>query len=220
VRADGRDPWTRLVVGIVILTAGLIFWLDQIDRIDARDFARWWPLALIAIGLSHLPRRRWLAAAVWSGLGIAFLVESSGWGVIRTIIAIWPLLITAGGVTLIAHALRAPRNGGAFRAAAVMAGNNRTIGSAEFSGGQAVAVMAGCEIDLTRAQLKGNEATIDVLAFWGGIDIRVPAGWQVVSHVTEILGAVEDKTAPAGENAPRLVLRGSAIMGGVEVRNP
>lgn len=220
MKADRDNPWTRLVIGIVILSAGVIFWLDQIDRINARDYVDWWPLALIVIGVSHLPARRWLAAVVWIAVGSAFLAEASGWSVIRTIIALWPLLITAGGVTLIMQARRAPRNGGSFRAAAVMAGNNRTIGTAEFSGGQVVAVMGACEIDLTRARLGGNEATIDLLAFWGGIDIRVPTGWKVVSHVAEILGAVEDKTAPAGENAPRLVLRGSAIMGGVEVRNP
>jgi len=33
--------------------------------------------------------------------------------------------------------------------------------------------MGGCEINLADAKIT-KEATIDVLAFWGGIDIRVP----------------------------------------------
>ena len=60
---------------------------------------------------------------------------------------------------------------------------------------------------------------IDVLAMWGGIDIRIPRGWRVVSKVAPIIGSFEDRTDRAGQDAPRVVIRGSAIMGGIEVRN-
>jgi hypothetical protein len=123
------------------------------------------------------------------------------------------------GVALIVQAMRP---GGArptqtFHAIAVMAGNVRRMGSQELSGGDAIAVMGGVEIDLGAAQLTG-EAIIDVLSFWGGIEIRVPRGWNVVGRVTAILGGYEDKTAGAPDGSPRLVIRGAAIMGGVEVK--
>jgi hypothetical protein len=99
-----------------------------------------------------------------------------------------------------------------------MAGNNRRIASQNFERGEAVAVMGGCEIDLSPARI-AEEAVIDVLAVWGGIEIRVPTGWKVIGRVAPILGGYEDKTAGAPDGAPRLVIRGSAIMGGIEVRN-
>src|SRR5260370_2413217 len=100
-----------------------------------------------------------------------------------------------------------------------MAGNNPHIGSQSSRRGEAVAVMGGCEIDLTAAKIV-DEAVIDVLAFWGGIEIRGPRGWQVVAHVAPILGGYEDKTQGAPQNAPRLSILGSAVPGGTEVPQP
>jgi hypothetical protein len=129
----------------------------------------------------------------------------------------WPLLISVAGVTLMIQAFKPPSSVG-FRALALMGGNERTIGSQEFRGGDAVAVMGGCEIDLSSARVVDG-AVIDILAFWGGVEVKVPSGVRVVNHIVPILGGIEDKTTPAGESAPRLILRGAAIMGGVGVRS-
>jgi hypothetical protein len=223
--ADMRaKSWSRMVTGLIILAAGVIFWLDKIDRLDARDYIEWWPLALVAIGLGHLAERRLAAAAVWIGLGVFFMLPMLGFDrpSVWLFFAVWPLLISAAGVTLIVQALR-PRPAGptgspGFRAVAVMAGNVRRIVSPT-TGGEAVAVMGGCELEIAPQALFGNEMIIDVLTFWGGINIRIPYGWQVVDEVAPILGGLEDKTAEAPPGAPRLIVRGSAIMAGVEVRN-
>ena len=79
--------------------------------------------------------------------------------------------------------------------------------------------MGGCEIDLRQASIDG-EAVIDVFALWGGIEIRVPEDWTVVSRVMPILGGVEDKTRPPQTAAgKRLVVRGFVVMAGVEMKN-
>lgn len=210
----------RVVFGLLLLGAGVIFWLDQIGRIDAHDYMMWWPLGLIAMGVGHLFDRRWVGAALWFLVGSYFLLPLFGFGHVQVwrIIGVWPLLISVAGVTLVMQALeRTPAD--SFHVIAVMAGNNPHIGSQSFRRGEAVAVMGGCEIDLSAAKIV-DEAVIDVLAFWGGIEIRVPRGWEVVGHVAPILGGYEDKTESAPANAPRLVVRGSAIMGGIEVRHP
>lgn len=217
-RSDGR--WQRLVFGIIVLAAGVLLWLDQMDRINARDYFRLWPLAAIAMGFGNLLERRWFGGAMWILIGAYFSLPLLGLAQVEfwRIIGAWPLLITVGGISLMQQALRSRAGGSDVHAVAVMAGNIRGIGSQRFTGGSAVAVMGGCEIDLTAAQITG-EAVMDVLAFWGGVEIRVPRGWKVVGRVIPILAGYEDKTAPAPENAPRLVIRGTAIMGGIEVRN-
>ena len=59
-----------------------------------------------------------------------------------------------------------------------------------------------------------------MFAMWGGIEMRVPEDWTVSRRVTPLLGGVEDKTRPPqGASAHRLMLRGFAIMGGVEIKN-
>jgi hypothetical protein len=214
-----RDPpLPRLVLGVAIVAAGAIFWLDNIGRIEARDYIEWWPLALIALGLAQLPYRKWIAAAWLLLVGTYFLLPVLGIPRfhLREILGLWPLLISVAGATLIMHALRHGEY--SFSALAVMAGNVRKVG-AQFKGGEAVAVMGGCDLDFTAATIDG-EAVLDVLAFWGGIGVRVPRGWKVIWNVTALLGGYEDRTAAAPDGAPRLIIRGTAIMGGIDVRHP
>ena len=98
---------------------------------------------------------------------------------------------------------------------AVTRGNN----SRSFRGANLVAIMGGCEIDLRNAAIDG-EAIIDMFAMWGGIEIRVPDDWTVSSQVVPVMGGVEDKTRPPqGTVAHRLILRGVAFMGGIEIKN-
>ena len=216
MRPERSTPVSSIVFGAAVLAAGVIFWFDRIGSIEARDFLHYWPWALVAMGIAALLEKRWFAALAWLVAGVVFLVDLEPW----MIFGVWPLLISIAGITLVVQAFRPPSAGAEFNAVAVAGANSRTIGSQQFTGGQAVAVMGGCEIDLSSAQLSpAGEAIIDVLVYWGGVEIAVPNGWRVVSRVAVILGGYEDKTAPATENAPRLIIRGSVIMGGVEVRN-
>ncbi len=220
-----ESPLGRLVAGMAILALGLIIWLDHLHKIHGSDYLRWWSVALIASGIANLVERKWLAAGITIVIGIIFLPHIPFFPYLHPgyIVGLWPLLISFAGMTLVMQALRpAMRDPRAtvFRAIAVMGGGGRTIGSNEFVAGDAVAVMGGCEIDL--ASSSGvREAVIDILVFWGGVEIRIPRGWKVESHVAVILGALVNKALPAtAPDAPRLVIRGSVIMGGVEVKNP
>ena len=61
---------------------------------------------------------------------------------------------------------------------------------------------------------------IDVFTVMGGHEIKVPETWSVVTKAVPIMGGIEDRTrAPQAPQAPRLVLRGFIMMGGVEIKN-
>jgi Cell wall-active antibiotics response 4TMS YvqF/Domain of unknown function (DUF5668) len=217
-RNENDPPLPRLIFGLAVAATGLIFWLDRLGRLDARDYLEWWPLAAVVMGLAYFVHRKWVGAAIWILIGTYFLLPMFGLPQLAfwRIIGVWPLLISAGGVLLVMQGLRAREH--SFSATAVMAGNVQKFG-AQFRGGEAVAVMGGCTVDLSAASIAG-EAVVDVLTFWGGIEVVVPRGWEVISRLTLILGGLELKTDPAPANAPRLVLRGGAVMGGVDVRHP
>jgi len=225
-RNRGDNPWARLVWGAAFLAAGVIGWLDHTDKLVATDYLQWWPLVLIGLGLAHIPSRQWISVAVLLFLGLLFLppLPFLPHLHLRAILGIWPLLISAGGVSLIRQAMRpAARDStreNSFHTVAIMGGVGRGVASSDFVGGDAVAVMGGCEINLAGAKIT-KEAVIDVLAFWGGIEIRVPRGWRIENQALPILGGIVDKTdqdVPAG--APTLIIRGTAIMGGVEIKHP
>ena len=79
--------------------------------------------------------------------------------------------------------------------------------------------MGGCEIDLRKATIGEEEAVLDIFAFWGGVVIQVPEEWEVDNRVNAFLGGVENKTRPVPSGAQRLVLTGTVLMGGAEVKN-
>jgi hypothetical protein len=106
---------------------------------------------------------------------------------------------------------------------AMMSGVRRQV-TGEFAGAEATAIMGGVELDLRYSAMDGDEVIIDTFALWGGIEIWVPAHWEIVSQGLPLMGAFEDKThvtthGGAHGRQPRLVVRGVAIMGGVEIKN-
>jgi len=105
-------------------------------------------------------------------------------------------------------------------AMAILGSVERRNNSPDFRGGSATAVMGRCEIDLRAAAITApNQPVLEVFAMWGGIEVRVPPDWTVVSQVDPILGGYDDSTQPPKEESKRFIIRCSVIMGGIEVTN-
>ena len=85
----------------------------------------------------------------------------------------------------------------------------------------AVAVMGGCDMDLRRAEIDGPEVVITAFAFWGGIKILVPEGFEVDLGGLSIMGGrtMRLRDVPTVPGSPRIRIRGFAMMGGIEVRS-
>ena len=106
-----------------------------------------------------------------------------------------------------------------FNDVAIMGGVRRTNLSNDFKGGEATAVMGGVNIDLRKASMEREEAVMDVSSVMGGVKIQVPENWTVVSKVSTIMGGFKDNTRHPANEDHRLVLRGTVLMGGLEVTN-
>ena len=225
-----RRPWLtpQLVMGLVIMAVGVLFTLDNLGLISARQYARYWPAALILAGILKI----WQARGGGGAFGGLLLIVAGGWLLLSTfhvvtvsLVDLWPLLLVFFGVSLVWRGLRGRRDRAdvdglsTVSALAVLGGVHRGNNSRAFRGGDLTAVLGGCDIDLRQAAIDGD-AAIDVFAMWGGIEIKVPEDWTVSTRVVPILGGVEDKTRPQrGAATHRLLLRGFAIMGGIEIKN-
>jgi len=84
--------------------------------------------------------------------------------------------------------------------------------------GRVLAVMGGVELDLGDARVDAG-ATLDVKAFMGGVDVIVPQEWRVELMSNAVFGGVANRTNPdgRGDDAPLLLVRAHAIMGGIEI---
>jgi predicted membrane protein len=103
----------------------------------------------------------------------------------------------------------------------VLSSSRRRWGPSIFRSAEATCMMGGGEIDLRDAQLgPDGTAYIDVFVLMGGLNIFVPPGWTVICHVMPIMGGVMDKTRTIpSATTQQLILRGTAMMGGVEISN-
>jgi hypothetical protein len=105
-------------------------------------------------------------------------------------------------------------------AVALFSGIDKMITSKKFKGGDVVAVMGGVDINLTFADIQAP-VILDVTVIMGGLKIIVPAGWEVKNNIVSILGGVEERRPPMMPNEDKklLILKGTVIMGGVDIRN-
>ena len=90
-----------------------------------------------------------------------------------------------------------------------------------FRGAEMTAFMGGCELDLRDALMgTGELAVIDVFVIMGGVNIFVPPHWTVSQEIVPLMGGVHDKTHSLPSNpAQHLLIRGTVVMGGVEISN-
>jgi predicted membrane protein len=100
-----------------------------------------------------------------------------------------------------------------------MGGLQRATASRDFGGAELTALMGGCKIDLSRAQIASGEAVVDVFAMWGGIELTVPEDWTVICRVVPVMGGIEDQTVPPALERQRLVITGLVFMGGIGIKN-
>jgi predicted membrane protein len=235
------DSWFggRVVFGLVLFLFGGLLLLDRFGWIDADRWFYLWALFPMAIGATKLiqPRRegdRFVGAMLIFIFG-AILLRNMGWLDFR----IDGRLILPGVLLLIGiRLMTTPRrswgrrdryaqglgvnssSGDEINTFAMLGSSRVTNTSATFHGGQASAVLGACEIDLRSASIPaGSEAVLDVFAMWGGIDILVPENWTVVVAGTPILASFDDQRQPPLAPTGRLVVKGFAVMGGVEIKN-
>jgi hypothetical protein len=256
-----RGPMGQGVIfAVLMIAAGVLLFLDNIGLFHFHDVWRFWPLALIAVGVAKLMDCRGLGGRIWAlmliAVGASFLLDNfgfwhPGWNLI------WPLGLIGFGLLLLVNALeRHNRPPSAYTApGSTSFGNNpptntapnsaplntspentlrewvtfggvkRKLDTQNFLGGEAVAVFGGIEIDLRRANIAPGtrDVVIDANSTFGGIEIRVPDNWRVITRGIGIFGGYEDKTIPPrgqeGADAPRLIVKGYALFGGVSIEN-
>ncbi len=227
--SKSRPNPDRLIVGSVLIALGVLIFLQQAGYGGAGQIiGGWWPIVIIVAGAAHMASSRGVAGGplLVVLIGLALLAGTLGIVSGGTLALIWPFILVWLGTTIL---LRRPGN-----AARVASDENNPTVSAAWSGithvsrasrlrsARLSALCGGIVFDLRQASLDPDGATIDATANCGGIEIRVPTGWQVEMSGTPIFGGydskeLEDEVLLPG--APRLRVDVAAICGGVVVKH-
>jgi predicted membrane protein len=224
----------RLVFGILVIVAGLLFTLDNFGLVSARFLLRLWPAGLVAIGLTKALQRKgfWNGFWGWVLALVGTLLLLDNLNVLR--FPVWklaPLILVALGIRLVQKAGgrsfpdRTPesRTAAALDETAIFGGWDRSVTTNEFLGGEINAVFGGFELDLSNCRIPDDQATITVFIAFGGGDIRVPRDWSVDVKAFAIFGGTDDKSdhPPLDAEVPpkRLVIDGFVVFGGLDIKN-
>jgi Domain of unknown function (DUF5668) len=104
----------------------------------------------------------------------------------------------------------------------VFSGVVKNVVSKNFQGGRIACVFGGAEIDCSQADINGT-VTLKLEAVFGGIKLVVPPHWAVQNEIEGVFHGIDDKrrfNPDATINPGKvLVLKGSAVFGGVEIRS-
>lgn len=226
---------SKSLTGLLIILAGIILLLNNLDITDI-NILPYWPLLLVVWGLnSLLSGSRNLGAQGVSlfvvALGFILLANSLGWAAIdlgQVLRMIVPVLIILLGASLFFGRPTAGKTTLAF-----LGGVSRGKTTPwELESGTYFAFMGGIELDLRHALIPEGETFLDLTAFMGGIEIRVPADLPVEADGFAILGGIELLGRGSGgivgsaRNAQHvdgtqdriLKIQSRAIMGGIEIK--
>jgi predicted membrane protein len=194
--------------GAIIVFVGMLFTAEHTLRwnVDAEDW--WFPAMLIGIGVLVILRAQNPPAP--KKVKVTFsdrtTGDSGGPGTVETGFSGFSTSTTTGSTDATVSEV------------AIWAGKQRKVTSAAFRRGDLTAVMGGIELDLRAAGTANGEAVIDLFVMWGGIEIWVPPDWSVSNEVGVLMAGSEDKSTGTQAARHRLVVRGFAIMGGVEIK--
>jgi predicted membrane protein len=225
--------------GVIVILAGLLLLAFNFDILsgDFRHVIFSWQMLLITIGLvSLLTSESRTPGLILVFIGGFFIIPEIFDFHISFVKLFWPLLLIGIGLLILFrkgfyHDRWHRRNiisesvhmeEGYINETNIFSGSKHKIVHQVFKGGKVSNIFGGTEIDLTQATLgEGrNELVIDCI--FGGVTVIVPSDWKVVLNISSILGGFSDKRTYIKESTDTsrmLVIRGSAIFGGGEIKS-
>ena len=239
----GRRGPGPIVPGLILLIIGSVFLLSNLGFFDIRLVRDFWPVPIILLGVGQLVfPRHGAKSMLWAGalIVVGCLFEAQMLGYVRGNVweIVWPVWLIFLGLSFFfrgrpgfSGCAGAPLWGGPnpdqvnhnrLNESSVFGGIKQRVVSQEFEGGYLSSVFGGIEMDLRGANTKLDQLYIQADAVFGGIDLMLPAHWNVTVRGTGIFGGFEDRTHPPAnstEKTPHLTVTGSAVFGGVTVRN-
>jgi hypothetical protein len=225
----------NLVIGLTIMSVGVVLLLDTLGIRDAGSMLRYWPALIVLFGASLVAQAFRPADAAGAKRGTSgvpcFFLFLLGVAMFATF-----------GFPFSADTVAAGRRASAT---SVM-GNTTTKGTSDVRSGRIAAVMGKSSLDLRQVKLgPGEVMTVDLFVTMGRATIRIPDGWVVDTGALPVMGSVDEERFPPADPGtpveqlkdgqvdagaappqppatgppPRLRLRGFVMMGKVDVRS-
>lgn len=221
-----KQTTLRILTGIILLAIGVGALLGALNLVPFwAVFGTWWPTLVIAgalIVIAGDPRQNSIWGLAMLVIGTLLLFKTLGLIDFNFFSLIVPIIIISVALSILFNIKNRRSVPSATKdiddIAAILSGTELRNTSKDYKGGKLTAVFGGVVLDLRDAQIK-KDIQIDLFVFCGGVELRVPRDWKVVSKAIPIAGGVENKSEGGDDHkGPTLVLTGTVSLGGVEIK--
>lgn len=233
----GHSSTNRVLFGIGVVILGIGLMLKTLGLITF-SFHLSWPIILIIIGgLSGLKNgfrnnTWWILITI----GTVYLIPQFQIMGKSSKQFVWPAIVIIIGIMI---AFRPRRNNkqcygkptinshitpdNRMNLEVIFGGRKEIITAKDFKGGTISVTFGGSDINLTQADFSDETITLYCNVVFGGVELIVPAHWDVQNDIKPVIGAVEDErvihVAQTGEVRKKLILQGSCTFGGIEIKS-
>jgi len=234
LRRTERNEGYKFGKGIIFLLIGIFLFVRTLDP-NVPEWVFSWQTLLMTIGVIVLVMSNFKN---WGGLimilvGTIFMIKEYVYLSYDVTRFIWPAVFTVVGLALIfgkrqestMKDRRVLPPGTTVEdyvdSSVIFSGENRVVVSKQFKGGKVVAIFGGADFNLIQADFE-DRIEFDATCIFGGIELIVPANWDVRLDMHTIMGGVTDKRPVellANNSDKIFVIKGTCIFGGIEIKN-
>lgn len=217
---------------------GAVLLFKNLELLILPSYVYTWKMLLIAFGVYNILLRNWMFGLTMSAIGTFFILPEALNIPKLEFGKVWPALLILIGLGIFFKMIFPKKKvlidfkrdstiditeENYMETTVIFSGAEKQISSYDFKGGKVTAIFGGAEIDLTNCYLSKENNVINLEVICGGVTLLVPHEWNVRSELVTILGGFEDKAASKDKNAyidpaAEIVLKGTLVMGGVEIK--
>ncbi len=182
----------------------------------------YWPFALIFIGVLEVIRGNLSSAFFWILIGSLFqmsrVFNTNVWEIL------WPSLLIWFGLNMVigrkpsSKMFKEERNDSKLKETVLFGPLEMKVNSKEFAGGTVECIFGGGKLDLSDVVVMDG-SKLEVTAVFGGIEVIAPKKAVVEVRGTSVMGGFSNKVTARESKLPKLIITGTAIFGGVEVKD-
>lgn len=231
-----KQPQGKYILGLILIAAGVLFLLRNLNFLPyfVEDIIFSWQAIIIAIGLFLTTKNhKRHVGIIMIAVGTFFMIPEIIPFNFPVRKLFWPVVLLGVGILFI---IKKPKLHKRYRhndpqtysndyidELAIFGGSEKIITSNAFSGGKATAIFGGCELNFLNSDLNEVPVEVEITAIFGGVNLIVPADWNVKVDVTPILGGFADSRHKTGyteiDYTKELIIRGTVIFGGGEIKS-
>lgn len=207
-----------LVIGVILAGIGVLLLLQNLGILYIDDLWRYWPVILIAVGMTKVVTSFAFGGRVWGAVvafvGVVFLLDNLN--IIRGNVwnYLWPAVLIAVGVGMLVRSIDRGNRWDWWNPPPPVNAGGATPGPGSGMGPLGT-VSAGSSISGGSLQ-----NTLSEYAFFGGIRRRIDSQDFEGGDVLAIFGGIRVDMDRAGTKKDEIRIEANALFGGVDFRVP